>query len=149
MITDDREENQIDRTKIKRCLQVLEDLDIITPQVEVINSEFAWTGEKNLTVYKQWFKTFEKCTAHFVKNKGLTEISNFSALEYIRSNQKYLNYENERKNFYIHKSHHSDIDQINYKYLIVDHLGTLLRVSYVPYLTYNLNLYQFIDGVRN
>jgi hypothetical protein len=128
MITEDREDNQIERGKIKQCLTVLEDLDITCPQIELFNFEFIWTGDKNLSVYKQWFKTFEKCSIQYVKNKGLTDIGKFSALEYFRSNQKYLEGEIERKNYYINKLYHLEIDSINFKYLIVCHINTFISV---------------------
>ena len=63
-----------------------------------------------------------------MKIKGQNEINKFSALEYIRSNKAYLDNENERKNFYIHKTYHNQIDTINFKHIIIVNIGTLLNV---------------------
>lgn len=130
LIAKDRDVNIVNRTLIKNCLQIFEDFNITTPQIEVVNFEFLWTGEKNLSYAKEWFKTFEKSSIQYVRNKGQNEIGKYSALEYIRTNTTFLSEENERKNYYINKIFHNQIDATNTKYIIMDHLPSLIKVIF-------------------
>ena len=130
LIAKDRDVNIVNRTLIKNCLQIFEDFNITTPQIEVVNFEFLWTGEKNLSYAIEWFKTFEKSSIQYVRNKGQNEIGKYSALEYIRTNTTFLSEENERKNYYINKIFHNQIDATNTKYIIMDHLPSLIKVIF-------------------
>ena len=58
-----------------------------------------------------------------------------SAPEYILSQLKYLNEENERKSEYINQKYHSKIDEINHKYLIGENAEELSKMETgIPYM---------------
>jgi hypothetical protein len=137
LIFNDRSELQVDRSLIKHCLYVYEDLDITNPYIVVEGDGYKWEGEKTFKKYEEWFETFEKETTTFVKNKANLEISTFSAIEYINSALRYINLENERKLEYIHKNYRSKIDRINIKYLIEENIHTLIKVR-------NLNYFRWV-----
>jgi len=52
-----------------------------------------------------------------------------SAIEYVRSALKYLAEEEVRKEEYISRDFHHDLDQINYRFLIDANCKTLAKVS--------------------
>lgn len=145
LIQRDRDCFQVDRSLIKQCLYVYEDLDIVNPIIVIEKDIFKWDGDKTLKKYDVWFESFEKHTKNYVKQKSNDEIVKYSAIEYINSSLKYLEQENERKNEYIHKNYHCKIDRINHKYLIEDNIQTLIKVSRTFYLQMASGIEHMID----
>jgi len=138
LIERDRDSYQVDRSLIKQCLYVYEDLDIVNPTIVIEKSGsgensvniFKWEGEKSLKKYDIWFESFEKHTKAYVKRKSTEEISKFNALEYINSSIKYLESEIERKD-YFNKKYHERIDSINHKFVIEDNIDAMIKVKFL------------------
>jgi hypothetical protein len=119
----------VDRSLIKQCLYVYEDLDIINPTIVVEKDIFKWEGEKTLKKYDTWFESFIRQTTNYVKRKTNDEITKYSAMEYIISSLKYLDEELERKTEYINKNYHDKIDRVNFKYIIEENILTMIKVN--------------------
>ena len=125
LIKDDRNLNTESRHKTKAVLNIIDNLDLISPQIMKENKKMVWmaekgTEDKNLRKFgDKWYnETFSNETINFAKEKAEADIQRMSAPEYILSQLKYLDEENERKSDYINPNYHSDIDKINHKILI-------------------------------
>ena len=136
LIKDDRNLNTESRPKIKAVLNIIDNLDLYSPQIMKENKKIVWmaekgTEDKNLREFgDKWYKeTFSIETQKFVKDKAEDDIHRMSAPEYILSQLKYLDEENDRKNDYINPNYHSDIDIINHKILIGEKAEELAKLD--------------------
>ena len=136
LIKDDRNLNTESRPKIKAVLNIIDNLDLYSPQIMKENKKIVWmaekgTEDKNLREFgDKWYKeTFSIETQKFAKDKAEDDIHRMSAPEYILSQLKYLDEENDRKNDYINPNYHSDIDIINHKILIGEKAEELAKLD--------------------
>ena len=136
LIKDDRNGNIDSRPKIKTVLNIIDNLDLISPKIVKENSKITWMAEagtegKNLKEFgDKWYnETFSKETTKFAKDKANADIHSMSAPEYIVSQLKYLDEENVRKRDYINANYHNDIDKINSKYLIGENAEELAKMD--------------------
>ena len=127
LIKEDRSGNIEVRPTIKRVLKIFKDLDLQNPKIMKENNRMAWigdnnTGEKsNPEVQELWFNDyFSKDTEFYASTKAANDIRSMSSPEYVASQLKYLDEENERKSEYINLRYHVLINEINYKNLIGD-----------------------------
>ena len=99
---------------------ILKDFDIECPKIVKENNNIIWINEEK--EYKQktveqdlWFNEyFIKDTRKFVKSKASRDFLNMSLSEYILSQIKFLEEENERLNEYINLKYHNEINELNY-----------------------------------
>ena len=136
LIKDDRNLNTESRPKIKAVLNIIDNLDLYSPQIMKENKKIVWMAEKgtenkNLREFgDKWYdETFSIETQKFAKDKAEDDIHRMSAPEYILSQLKYLDEENDRKNDYINPNYHSDIDIINHKILIGEKAEELAKLD--------------------
>ena len=136
LIKDDRNLNTESRPKIKAVLNIIDNLDLYSPQIMKENTKIVWmaekgTEDKNLREFgDKWYnETFSIETQKFAKDKAEDDIHRMSAPEYILSQLKYLDEENDRKNDYINPNYHSDIDIINHKILIGEKAEELAKLD--------------------
>ena len=136
LIKDDRNLNTESRPKIKAVLNIIDNLDLYSPQIMKENKKIVWmaekgTEDKNLREFgDKWYnETFSIETQKFAKDKAEDDIHRMSAPEYILSQLKYLDEENDRKNDYINPNYHSDIDIINHKILIGEKAEELAKLD--------------------
>ena len=136
LIKDDRNGNKESRPKIRAVLNIIDNLDLISPIIIKEKDNIVWMAEKgseseNLREFgDKWYnETFSKETIKFAKDKAENDIHGKSAPEYIKSQLQYLEEENDRKNDYINKNYHSDIDKINYKILIGEKAESLAEMD--------------------
>ena len=132
LIKDDRNSNNIIfREKIKKILNILNDIDLEKPKIIKENNNIFFISESHSTQkhtpYQDLFfeDYYIKETIEFAKNKGNADIKKMYAQEYIISQLKYLDEENKRQKEYINPKYHSTINEINYKYLIGAHAEEL------------------------
>ena len=125
LIKEDRNNNIVERDKIKYILEIIKNLDFIIPQIIKEEKKIKWIELNKINDKKQskygdkWFyKFFKNDTITFITEKAELDIKNMSAPEYIRATLKYLNEENKRKIEYIPSYYHKDLDDINSIYLI-------------------------------
>ena len=125
LIKDDRNGNTESRPKIKRVLRILKDLDLEKPKIMKENNKISWVGDNNTgekskpDVQDLWFNDyFSKDTWSFAEAKANNDIRSMSAPEYVESQLKYLDEEQERKSEYINPIYHQRIDALNHLYLI-------------------------------
>ena len=125
LIKDDRNGNTESRPKIKRVLRILKDLDLEKPKIMKENNKISWVGDNNTgekskpDVQDFWFNDyFSKDTWSFAEAKANNDIRSMSAPEYVESQLKYLDEEQERKSEYINPIYHQRIDALNHLYLI-------------------------------
>jgi len=129
MIRQDRDCQIVDRTKIKKMLKILEDVDIKLPELNRANEEYFWSGDSTYVVMKEWFASLVIETKNYISEKSKREISKLSAPEYTRSCLKYLVEEKERCDEYILKEFHNKINEINFKHLIEENAKELCKVK--------------------
>ena len=143
MIKEDRDCQIIDRTKIKRMLKILEDVDIKNPELNRTNEEYFWSGDSSILVMKEWFGSLVVDTKNYIADKSKREISQLSAPEYTRSCLKYLVEEKERCEEYIMKEFHNRINEINFKSLIEENAKELCKVNF-----YFTNMHRWIQELN-
>ncbi len=131
MIKDDRDCQIVDRTKIKRMLKIIEDVDIKTPELNRANDQYFWSGESTHLVMNEWFTSLTQETKNYINEKSKREISKLSAPEYTRSCLKYLDEEKQRCEEYILKKFHNQIDTINFRHMIEENAKELCKVRYM------------------
>jgi len=129
MIRQDRDCQIVDRTKIKKMLKILEDVDIKLPELNRANEEYFWSGDSTYVVMKEWFASLVIETKNYISEKSKREISKLSTPEYTRSCLKYLVEEKERCDEYILKEFHNKINEINFKHLIEENAKELCKVK--------------------
>ena len=136
LIKDDRNGNIESRPKIKAVLNIIDNLDLFSPDIDKYNYKILWIAEKgteckNLREFgDRWYNgTFSEETTKFAKEKANSDIDSLSAYEYILSQLKYLNEENDRKSDYINANYHNEIDKINRKYLIGENAKELANMD--------------------
>ena len=145
LIKEDRNCNLESRPKIKTILKIIYDLDLSNPKIIKENNKITWIqdkvqDEKKETIYQdKWFNEFFKVeTIKFAKDKGITDINNMSAPDYIISQLKFLDEETIRQSEYINPKYHSKINEIFYKYLIGENAEELARMDTgIPYMFNN------------
>ena len=142
LIKEDRNCNLESRPKIKIILKIIYDIDLNNPKIMKENNKISWYQEgveqREIQHQENWFKKFEIETQRFAKEKGSADIHSMSAPEYITSQLKYLDEENERKSEYINKKFHGAIDSINYKILIGENASELAKMDTgIPYMFTN------------
>lgn len=131
LIKEDRKGNREFRQKIKAVMEIIRCLDLETPKILKENNKISWIAltnkeEVETKIQSLWFDDFfEKETKKFAEDKGNKDINSLSAPEYVLSQLKYLDEEDGRKKGFIHKKFHGRINEINYKYLIGDHMKQL------------------------
>ena len=131
LIKEDRKGNREFRQKIKAVMEIIRCLDLETPKILKENNKISWIAlnnkeEAETKIQSLWFDDFfENETKKFAEDKGNKEINNLSAPGYVLSQLKYLDEEEGRKKGFIHKKFHGRINEINYKYLIGDHMKQL------------------------
>ena len=125
LIKEDRKCTLGSRSKIKKILKIISDLDLSDPKLVKNNGIISWIQEKgqderNETKYQdKWFDNYFKIeTIKFAKDKEEADFCSMSASEYIIAQLKYLDEEFIRQNEYINQKYHYKINEINYKYLI-------------------------------
>ena len=126
LIKKDRDGKIEERPKIKFILKMVEALDFTDPQIIKDNNKLSWISEKSNNInnnnneYKNyWFENyFSTETNIYAEAKAKSDIQNLSAPEYINYQLKYLEEEEMRKTEYINPIYYSQINNINYKYLI-------------------------------
>ena len=129
LIKNERNENKESRVKIKTILKILNDIDLEDPKIVKETNTIKWVQdsaaqakEMNTPYEDTWFNDyFKNETIKFAKEKANLNIHVMSAEEYVLSQLKYLDEETERENDYINPKYHSEINNINYRYLIGEH----------------------------
>ena len=149
LIRKDRNNNAEERDKIKTILEIIKNLDYITPQIIKEKNKIKWIELEKINNYgynkierkygdKWFYKYFKNETITFVKRKAELDINNMSAPEYIRAQLKYLDEENIRKIDYIPSYYHKDIDNINSIYLIRENAEEIAKKETgIPYMFKN------------
>lgn len=128
MIKEDRDCQIVDRTKIKRMMKIIEDVDIKNPELNRSNEQYFWSGDSTNNMIREWFTSFLIDTKNYICDKAKREISSSSAPEYTRSCLKYLEEEKQRCDEYIAKEFHQKINETNFKYLIEENAKELCKV---------------------
>ena len=128
LIKEDRKGNREFRPKIKEVMKILSYLDYQFPKITKENNRILWIKEKENESYENevqdmwYYEYFETDTIKFAREKGNTDIHTMSAPEYVVSQLKYLDEEYERQKEFIHPNFHEQINKLNYKYLIGEHM---------------------------
>ena len=124
LIKEERNGNKESREKIKGIMKILKDTDLFKPKIIKENNRILWVSEnpaeeKETPIQDLWYeKYFENETLKFAQGKAGADIHSMSAPEYVLSQLKYLDEEEERKIEYFNRKYHSKIDSLNYEYLI-------------------------------
>ena len=139
MIKEDRNNYVLYRFEIKNILRIIEEVDMIKPDIIKENEKLSWTGEHKNGFITDWFDNyFQKSTQEFIQMKAKNDIRSKSAPEYIKSSLTYLKEEKERENEYINKVFWNRIDLINNKALIESNAKELQKMDTgIPFMLKN------------
>ena len=136
LIKEERNGNLESRSKIKSVMKILKDLDLELPKIIKENNRIIWIsetgedGKSETPIQDEWFNDYFKSdTIKFAEAKANADIHSMSAPEYVLSQLKYLDEENERKIDYINQKYHNQIDKINYDKLIGDVMHELAEMD--------------------
>ena len=135
LIKEDRQENKEYRKKIKDIMKIFNFSDFQFAKIIKENNSIFWVMDKvnesrELVYQDQWYqKYFENDTIRFATDKGNNDVIVMSAPEYVLSQLKYLDEETERQNEFINKKYHNKINEINYKYLIGEHMKAVASMD--------------------
>ena len=136
LIREERNGNTEHRQKIVTIMKTLDYLDFLKPKItkstvtKVIWIETVKNKTSDFPYQKRWYNEYFKHeTRKYIKNKSERDIKNNSAPEYVKSELKYLNEEEDRKTTYINLIFHNDIDNINYEYLIKNNMNQIKEMD--------------------
>ncbi len=137
LIKEERNGNLESRSRIKAVMKIFKDLDLEFPKIIKENNRIIWISEKEEEEKKSenaiqhlWFENyFTNETIKYAEQKANADIHSMSAPEYVLSQLKYLDEENERKIEYINPKYHSQIDKINSEKLIGDVMHELAEMD--------------------
>ena len=136
LIKEERNGNLESRNKIKSVMKILNDSDLASPKIIKENNRIIWIsetgedGKSETPIQDEWFNDYFKSdTIKFAEAKANADIHSMSAPEYVLSQLKYLDEENERKIDYINQKYHNQIDKINYDKLIGDVMHELAEMD--------------------
>ena len=136
LIKEERNGNLESRSRIKKVMKILKDLDLEMPRIIKENNRIMWISEKEedekgeTPIQNEWFENYFKYeTTKFAEAKANADIHSMSAPEYVLSQLKYLDEENERKIEYINQKYHNQIDKINSEKLIGDVMHELAEMD--------------------
>ena len=117
-------------------MKILNDSDLASPKIIKENNRIIWIsetgedGKSETPIQDEWFNDYFKSdTIKFAEAKANADIHSMSAPEYVLSQLKYLDEENERKIDYINQKYHNQIDKINYDKLIGDVMHELAEMD--------------------
>jgi len=128
MIRNDRDLKVTDRTRIQRILNILEEVDMKSPQLIKTKDNMFWSGEATSNAVKEWFASFSEASEKYVREKSDADIHQSSAIEYIRINQIFLKNEKLRFADYLPKEFMDQIDKINFQLIIDNKANSLIEV---------------------
>jgi hypothetical protein len=129
LINAHRDGVSVEPSKIKNMMEIFSQVDLKDPVLNKVgDTGFYWSGVSLDEVLKEWFRSFIRSTEAYVSNKSKKEITCLSAPEYVTSGLKFIKDEDERKQKFIHKQFHDQIDQVITKNMIEMHNRTLARV---------------------
>ena len=137
LIRDERNGNNENQIKILNIMKTLSYMDYKKPKiVKSSATAMIWqeTATENITqdlpYQKKWYNEyFRKETIKYLKNKSENDIKTLSAPEYVKCELKYIAQEHQRESKYIHETFHSDINDLNYEYLIANNMLTLVEMD--------------------
>ena len=120
--------------KIKYILRLLYILDLEFPQIVKENRKIIWTTQivtKSSLKYENiWFNKYFKYQAiSYAKAKAKKDIQSMSAPEYITSQLNYLQEERIRQIEFLNQNYCNEINNINYRYLIVQNAEELGKMD--------------------
>ena len=125
LIKEERNGNKESRAKIKGVMKILKDVDIEYPLIMKENNRIIWAEEERKEsknenkIQNSWYNDyFEFETKKFAEAKAKADIHSMSAPEYVLSQLKYLDEEEEREKEYINSIFHIKINRLNYENLI-------------------------------
>ena len=125
LIKEERNGNKESRAKIKGVMKILKDVDIEYPLIMKENNRIIWAEEERKEsknenkIQNSWYNDyFESETKKFAEAKAKADIHSMSAPEYVLSQLKYLDEEEEREKEYINSIFHIKINRLNYENLI-------------------------------
>ena len=136
LIYEDRNGNKESRSKIKRIMNIIKDFEIKNVEIKKEGNQIIWReknsywnddfeSRKNRETPEQdlWFREyFSKDTKKYAETKANKDLLNMSISEYILSQIEYIEEEYERQKELINPKYHDEINQINYKYLLIEPL---------------------------
>ena len=138
LIKKDRDCNMEDKYKIKTLMKIIEQVDYRKPEISKNGDHYEWeeqfvhsqqTGsqaDEKFENLREWYKIFSRETETYIKNKVSKTIHNSTAPEYINLFLQYLQEEEERKNDYIPKMFHKEINDINYNAIVREYGETVI-----------------------
>ena len=136
LINEERKGNIESRNKIKKILEIFNDLNLKHPQIINEKNEIKWINKYNdndiieLTIQDIWINDFFcEDTRKFVEAKAKNDLKNMSITEYILSELAYLEKEDIILDNYIAPQYHKKINEINYKYLITNALEEIIPLD--------------------
>ena len=134
LIKEERNGHMEYRQKIQTIIKIINDMDIIKPKINKKNkTSIIWIEMSKdnqnppLTYQRKWFDNLLNETENYVKNKSENDINNNTIPEYINNALIYITEELERQKSYIKDIFHTEINNINYKYLIEDKMNKIIE----------------------
>ena len=103
LIQEDRKGKKENRKKIKKIINIIKTMDLKKPKIYRENNAIIWANsynEKNETnpIQDYWLKLFLEETKNFISSKVIQDIQNKTITEYISTELKFLEEEEERQN---------------------------------------------------
>jgi len=113
------------KAKIKSVIKILKEMNFLKPKIMSERKKIFWINESHyeslseFEINNLWINEyFLKDTEKFIKNKSITDFQRMAILDYLSTQIKYLEEENERLKEYIAPQYHDTINKLNYKYLM-------------------------------
>ena len=119
----------IEPKKINDIMNIITYIDYASPVLNKSSEgSLFWTGNFKGEVLDEWFSYFIKSSEYYAIHKANREIASLSAPEYVTSCLKFLKEEDERKNMFIDKNYHNQLDIVNTRNLVENNCKQLAHV---------------------
>ena len=136
LINEERNGNIKSTNKVKKILEIFNDLNLENPKIIKEKNEIKWINKDNDNyiikpkVQDIWIEDFFcEDTRKFVEVKAKNDLKNMSIPEYILSIITYLEKEYIILDNYIDPKYHNKIKEINYQYLISNTLKDIIPLD--------------------
>jgi len=133
LLKEDRNGKKDNRFKIKKILEVMNEMDMPNPKITREKNVFCWSNGTNedypTPIQDYWYDYFKQDTEKLVVKKSRNDIQNRSTPEYVSLELKFLNEEHDIQNKLINTIYHERLNDIIYKEIIGRNMVELVEME--------------------
>ena len=154
LINEDRKGKKENRTKIKKVINIFKIMVLKRPKIHKENNTVIWKNaydEQNQInpIKDYWFKLFLEETKNFISSKVIQDIHNKSITEYISTELKFLEEEEERQKELFDGMNLKGLNEILYEEILGKNIKELVEMdSGIKYMFEN-NKYEDLSNLFN